>query len=85
MLIAEPRVSRTTLPPATRRTPGYTLGEAASIRRDILAHRKDLECPRCAGRIGTVQAGLDEDAIWFAGCNDCRLSLVVHCQAGDLR
>jgi hypothetical protein len=84
MLIAEREPSRTVLSPKTRSTPGYTLGEAARIRRDILARLPEIECPRCAGKIGTVQAGPDEDAIWIAGCNDCRLSLVVHCRAGDL-
>lgn len=84
MLIAERAPSRTVVSPNARRSPGYTLGEAACIRRDILARKAELECPRCGGHIGTVQAGPNEDAIWFAGCTDCRLSLVVHCRAGDL-
>lgn len=84
MLTAERGTPRITLPTTIRRSPGFTLGEATQIRRDILSHKPVLECPRCAGKMDTVRAGDSEDAFWIAGCTDCGLSVVVHCRAGDL-
>lgn len=81
MLIAE-----RTLPlvPRHRRSPGFTLGEAARIRRDVLANKAELECPRCSGDLQVVGARGEEDIIWITTCCDCKLSLVVHRRAGDL-
>lgn len=79
----EPLVARPAAP-VRRSSPGFSLGEATRIRRDILAQKTDLECPRCAGRLGTVRARTIGNDIWIAGCLDCHLSLVVHCRPGDL-
>ena len=69
---------------AHRRSPGFSLGEATQIRRDILAHKHDVKCPRCAGRLGTQNAGGADGATWMAKCPDCGLSLIVHHRTGDV-
>ena len=73
------------LAPRTRRTsPGFSLAEATRIRRDIVTKKREVECPRCAGHLGTEHVGGEEDAIWMARCPDCGLSLMVHHRLGDI-
>jgi hypothetical protein len=79
MLIAE-RTQRT----YTTSRPAFSLGEAARIRRDLLSHKADLECPRCGGALGRVGARGGQDFVWITTCGDCRLSVVVQCRTGDL-
>ena len=79
MLIAERSTSR-----RIRHSLGFSLSEAARIRRDILASKVDLECPRCAGNLEVVGTRGGEDVVWITTCPDCKLSLVVHRRAGDL-
>ena len=79
MLIAEQVTSR-----PFRKSFGFSLSEAARIRRDILAGNPSLECPRCAGNLEVVGTRGGEDVVWITTCADCRTSLVVHRRAGDL-
>ena len=79
MLTAE-RVDRD----ARRRSPGFSLAEATRIRRDLVARKTDVECPRCAGHLGAERTGESDDAIWLTRCPDCGLSLMVHHRSGDI-
>jgi len=81
MLTAERRAPRL---PGSRHSPGFSLGEAAQIRRDVLTMSSHPECPRCGGELDVVGAKGADDIIWITTCADCRLSLVVHRRAGDL-
>jgi hypothetical protein len=63
---------------------GFSLAEATRIRQDIVTKKREVECPRCAGNLGTEHIGGEEDAIWMAKCPDCGLSLMVHHRLGDI-
>jgi hypothetical protein len=67
-----------------RTSPSFSLGEATRIRRDILARKPELECPRCAGHLHVVDTRGAQDSVWITTCRDCRLSVLVHCRVGDL-
>lgn len=60
-----------------RWSPGFSLDEAARIRRMIVT-RGTITCPNCGAEL-TPKVGLDgERRVWMVRCDACGRGVVVH-------
>ncbi|MEK6609501.1 MAG: hypothetical protein AABZ35_01110 [Gemmatimonadota bacterium] len=65
-----------TVPP--RWSPGFSLDEAARIRRMIVTRAGRMACPYCDAELKPT-VGLDgQQRVWLVRCDVCNRSIVVH-------
>jgi hypothetical protein len=67
-------------PPRKRFAPchwGFSLDEAAAIRRQMLDDRDPVICPRCDGVLSVLAAGPTLEDLTLVTCGDCGVSLMV--------
>jgi len=68
----------TTQTAAPRWSTGFTLDEAARIRRMMSEQAAALTCPHCGARLHPTGGGAGEDRVWIVGCGACGLSVLLN-------
>lgn len=56
--------------------PGYSLDDAARIRR-LLNSRAPVKCPTCGGPMVVAAAPDPDGTVWFVRCAGCESSVVL--------
>ena len=64
-------------PVPERRSSGYSLDEAARIRRMLLTPNATVDCPRCTAPMEKTRGADGQEAIWFLRCPQCARSMVI--------
>lgn len=65
-------------PPPGRRSSGFSLDEATSLRRMVMAHADHVACPACGCPITPTVGGTSDDKIYLMRCPGCARGLVIH-------
>lgn len=60
-----------------RWTPGYSLDDAARIRRRLAQREVPEACPACGGALRATTGRDGAVTVWFVRCAGCQLSVVV--------
>ncbi|OGT94386.1 MAG: hypothetical protein A2083_10665 [Gemmatimonadetes bacterium GWC2_71_9] len=61
-----------------RWSPGYSLDEAARIRKQIVMRAGPMGCPHCGAELKPTVGGDGERRVWLVRCEQCRRGVVVH-------
>lgn len=67
----------TASPIRERRTSGYSLDEAARMRRMVVTGDPAAPCPRCGGAVERTGGTDGEGMVWFLHCVRCSRSVVI--------
>ena len=65
-----------TAPP--RFSPGFSLDEAARIRRMIVTHEDRMTCPHCGTELRPTGGRDGTRRVWLVWCDVCDRGVVVH-------
>ena len=61
-----------------RRSGGFSLEEASSLRRMVIAHADHVSCPACGCPITPTVGGTADGRVFLLRCPSCARGLVIH-------
>ena len=65
-------------PQSGRRSSGFSLDEATSLHRMVIAHADRVACPACGCPIAPTVGGTADERIFLVRCPACARGLVIH-------
>ena len=63
--------------PSGRRSSGFSLEEATSLRRMVMSHPDHVVCPACNSSIVPTMGGPADERIYLVRCPHCARSLLI--------
>jgi len=61
-----------------RRSSGFSLDEATTLRRMVMAHADRVACPACGCPITPTVGGTTDDRVYLVRCPACARGLVIY-------